>query len=84
MSCQNDKITLFLTEQEAERIQNTVKDRLKNCFHLVGHGRKPRDLKTAIGQATGASLMADMGCAPDADMMPTKGQGGTLPALAVG
>jgi len=84
MSCQNDKITLFLTEQEAERIQNTVKDRLKNCFHLVGHGRKPRDLKTAIRQATGASLMADMGCAPDADMMPTKGQGGTLPALAVG
>lgn len=84
MSCQNDKDTVLMTEQEAARIQNTVKDRLKKCSDLVGHAREPRDLKAAISQATGASLMADMGGAPDADMMQTKGQAGSLPALAVG
>lgn len=84
MTSQNDGNTIFLTEQEAERIRNTVKDRLKKCSELVGHAREPRDSKAAISQATGASLMADMGGAPDADMTQTKGQGGTLPALAVG
>jgi tetratricopeptide (TPR) repeat protein len=66
--------TIFLTEQEAERVRNTVKERLKKCSELVGHSREPRDSKSAISQATGASLMADMGGA----------LGSTIPALAVG
>ncbi|EON63747.1 hypothetical protein W97_02975 [Coniosporium apollinis CBS 100218] len=78
MASQNQENTVFLTEQEAERIRNTAKDRLKKCSELVGHTRGTRDSKTAITQAFGASLMADM------DMTQTKGQGGTLPALAVG
>jgi tetratricopeptide (TPR) repeat protein len=86
MTTQNDGNTVFLTEQEAERIRNTVKDRLKKCSELIGHARKPRDLNAAISQATGASLMADMGGGLDLDMAQTqtKGQEGTLPALAVG
>jgi tetratricopeptide (TPR) repeat protein len=79
-----DGNTIFLTEQEAERIRNTVEDRLKKCSQLAGQAREPRDSKASISQATGASLMADMGGAPDPDMMQTKGRQGTLPALAVG
>jgi tetratricopeptide (TPR) repeat protein len=84
MTSQNGGYAIFLTEQEAERIRTTVKDRVKKCSELVGHAREPRDSKGAISQATGASLMADMGGAPDADMTETKGQGGTLPALGIG
>ncbi|KAI2623227.1 hypothetical protein GGR54DRAFT_597149 [Hypoxylon sp. NC1633] len=84
MTSQNDGNTIFLTEQEAERIRNTVKDRLKKCSETVGHSREPRGSKEdAYRQATGASLMADMG-APDADSAQTQGGGGTIPALAVG
>ena len=78
MASQNQENTIFLTEQEAERIRNTAKDILKKCSELVGHARETRDSKTAISQAIGASLMADM------NMTQTKGQEGTLPALAVG
>lgn len=84
MTSQNKENTVFLTEQEAGRIQKTVKNRVKICTEVVGHAREPRDSKAAISQATGASLMADMGGAPDADLTQTKGKGGTLPALAVG
>jgi tetratricopeptide (TPR) repeat protein len=77
MASQNTN-TIFLTEQESERIRNTAKDTLKKCSELVGHARETRDSKTAISQATGASLMADM------NMSQTKGQGDTLPALALG
>ncbi|KAL9619784.1 MAG: hypothetical protein Q9160_005620 [Pyrenula sp. 1 TL-2023] len=84
MTSKNKENTVFLTEQEAGRIQKTVKDRVEKCAELVGHARESRDSKAAISQATGASLMADMGGAPDADLTQTKGKGGTLPALAVG
>jgi len=74
MPSRNDANTVFLTEQEAERIRNTVKDRLKKCSELVGHAREPRDSVAAHQQATGAALMADMGGRSQE----------TLPALAVG
>ncbi|RKU47094.1 hypothetical protein DL546_001752 [Coniochaeta pulveracea] len=86
MASQHDGNTIFLSEQEAERIRNTVRNRVKECSARVGHEREPRDSQEAIRQATGASLLADMGGAPDPDITQTngRGHGGTLPALAVG
>ncbi|KAK3942908.1 hypothetical protein QBC46DRAFT_379061 [Diplogelasinospora grovesii] len=70
----HDGNTVFLSPQEAERIRNTVKDRLTKCSEVAGNVRETRDVKGSISQATGASLMADTGGA----------QRETLPALAVG
>ncbi|KAK7190032.1 TPR domain protein [Paraphaeosphaeria sporulosa] len=70
--------TVFLTEKEAERIRNTVKETIRKSSELCGHARESRDAKSAISQATGASLMADM------ESMQSSGRGETLPALAVG
>ncbi|KAJ4303016.1 hypothetical protein N0V90_001907 [Kalmusia sp. IMI 367209] len=70
--------TVFLTEKEAERIRSTVKETLKKCSDLHGQSRLPRDAKSAISQATGASLMADM------ESMQSNERGESLPALAVG
>ncbi|KAI1371285.1 hypothetical protein F4677DRAFT_436025 [Hypoxylon crocopeplum] len=83
MTNPHDGNTVFMTEQEAERIRNTARNRLKKCSELVGRPREPRDSGAAIRQATGASLMVDMG-APDADLTQTKGQAGAIPALTVG
>lgn len=66
--------TVYLTEEEVQRIQRTVQDRLAKCSSLAGHAREPRDERDAVSQATGASLMADMGGASQ----------DALPALAVG
>lgn len=74
----NQENTVFLTEKEAERIRNTVKETVKKCSELHGHERETRDAKSAISQATGASLMADM------ESMQSDGRGETLPALGVG
>ncbi|KAF2667782.1 SET domain-containing protein [Microthyrium microscopicum] len=74
MALQNSGNTVFLTEQEANRIRITVQNRSKKCSDLQGTTRESRDFKTAKSQATGASLMADMGGARE----------DTLPALAVG
>lgn len=71
--------TVYLTEQEAKRIRSTAIERTKKCSELGGHGREPRDEKGAISQATGASLMADMG-----DMTMTQAERNALPALIVG
>ncbi|KAI1388563.1 SET domain-containing protein [Hypoxylon trugodes] len=83
MASQPDGNTVFMTEQEAERIRNMVKNRSKKCSELTGNAREPKDLTGAKQQATGASLMVDMG-APDADLAQTKGQGGSFPVLPVG
>ncbi|KAF2655824.1 SET domain-containing protein [Lophiostoma macrostomum CBS 122681] len=83
MASQSQANTIFLTEQEAERIQTTVKERAKKCSELAGQTREFRDAKSAISQATGASLMADMGGAPDPDMADTQGQK-AIPTIAVG
>ncbi|OAL45953.1 hypothetical protein IQ07DRAFT_548041 [Pyrenochaeta sp. DS3sAY3a] len=84
MSTQGDRNTILLTEQEAERIRNSVKERTKKCAEQIGNAREPRDKTAAHQQATGASLMADMGGAPDPDMTQTTGHGDTIPAVAVG
>ncbi|KAL0944744.1 TPR domain-containing protein [Colletotrichum truncatum] len=78
MTGQSDSNTVHLTEREVERIRSTVQDNLDKRSELVGHPREPRDAHGAISQATGASLMQDMG-----NMTGSKGQD-TLPALAVG
>ncbi|KAI8959280.1 SET domain-containing protein [Daldinia sp. FL1419] len=83
MASQQDGHTIFMTEQEAERIRNTAKNRLKKCSELAGNAREKRDETAAKQQATGASLMADMG-APDPDLAQTKGRSGAFPALPVG
>lgn len=70
--------TVFLTEKEAERIRNTIKETVKKSSELHGQARESRDAKAAYSQATGASLMADM------ESMQSDGRGESLPALAVG
>jgi tetratricopeptide (TPR) repeat protein len=82
MAHQNDGYMIYLTEPEAERMRKTAKDRNKWCSKVSGNARTPREAIAAIQEATGASLMADMGGAPDPDM--TQAQGGTLPAFTVG
>lgn len=85
MASPQNRNTIFLTEQETERIRTTVKERVQTCVEQKGNAREPRDKTAAIQQATGASLMADMGGAPDPDMAQTQGQqGDTIPVLAVG
>ena len=85
MATQPDVNTIYLTEQEAERIRNTVKDRIKKCSEQKGNAKEPRDKTTAHQAATGSALMADMGGAPDPDMTETQGKGqSTIPAIAIG
>ena len=80
-----DDNTIYLTEKEAERIKSTVKDRLKKCTEQHGNAKEPRDKTAAHQAATGAALMADMGGAPDPDMMETQGKtANTIPAIGVG
>ncbi|KAF2822589.1 SET domain-containing protein [Ophiobolus disseminans] len=82
MSFQNHENTIYLTEQEVDRIRKTAKERVKKGSEARNDEREQREATPAIQQATGASLMADMGGAPDPDM--TQAQGGTLPAVAIG
>jgi tetratricopeptide (TPR) repeat protein len=82
---QREDNTIYLTEKEAERIQNTVKERLKKCEEQSGNAKEPRDKLAAHQAATGAALMADMGGAPDPDMMQTQGKTSTtIPVIGVG
>jgi tetratricopeptide (TPR) repeat protein len=70
--------TIYLTEQEVERIRNTVKEKVKKCSELEGRAREPRDKQSSIGQAKNASLMADMGGAQE-DALPALGVGSFYP-----
>ncbi|KAH8883496.1 tetratricopeptide [Thozetella sp. PMI_491] len=83
MASRTDGNTVFLTEQEVERIRSTVKDRAKKCSEQAGQAREPRDAKADISQATGMALMADMGEAAF-DLGQEKPKDNTLPALGVG
>ncbi|EOA86547.1 hypothetical protein ACJQWK_08427 [Exserohilum turcicum] len=77
--------TIYLTEQEAERIKTTVEERLKRCTEQNGNARTPRDKTAAHQAATGAALMADMGGAQDPDLLQTQGKtANTIPAIGVG
>ncbi|KAF2017267.1 SET domain-containing protein [Aaosphaeria arxii CBS 175.79] len=82
-STKNDGSTIFLSEQEVSRIRSTVQNRIKQCESIRGQARSPRDKKSSISEATGASLMADMGGMPDPDMA-EGARGAAVPALAVG
>lgn len=84
MASRNKTNTIYLTEQESERIRRTVKDGLKKCSEQIGNVRESREKTAALQQATGASLMADMGGAPDPDLTHMKRGGDTIPAIAVG
>ncbi|KAK1991281.1 tetratricopeptide [Colletotrichum falcatum] len=78
MAHQNSGHTVLLTEQEAQRIRTTVLERQKQCSERKGNAREPRDAHATVSQATGTSLMMDMGS------MAGQGQGDKLPALGVG
>ncbi|KAF2032819.1 SET domain-containing protein [Setomelanomma holmii] len=82
MSLQNHSNTIFLTEQESERIRAAAKNRVRKSSEAKGNERVPREATPSVKEATGASLMHDMGGAPDPDM--TQAQGGTLPSLPIG
>src|SRR5690242_8191264 len=82
---QREDNTIYLTEKEAERIRKTVKERLEKCKEQSGNVKAPRDKLAAHQEATGAALMADMGGAPDPDMMQTQGKTSTtIPVIGVG
>ncbi|KAI4676403.1 uncharacterized protein J4E88_007319 [Alternaria novae-zelandiae] len=82
---QREDNTIYLTEKEAERIQNTIRDRFKKCEEQSGNAKAPRDKLAAHQAATGAALMADMGGAPDPDMLQTQGKTSTtIPVIGVG
>ncbi|KAK1964117.1 tetratricopeptide [Colletotrichum sublineola] len=78
MAHQKDGNTVLLTEQEAQRIRTTVRETQKQCSERRGNAREFRDAHATVSQATGTSLMMDMGS------MAGQGQRDTLPALGVG
>ncbi|GJC99102.1 tetratricopeptide [Colletotrichum higginsianum] len=78
MAHQNGGNTVLLTEQEAQRIRATVQETRKQCSERKGNAREFRDAHATVSQATGTSLMMDMGS------MAGQGQRDTLPALGVG
>ncbi|WQF84415.1 Putative SET domain, tetratricopeptide-like helical domain superfamily, SET domain superfamily [Colletotrichum destructivum] len=78
MAHQNGGNTVLLTEQEAQRIRATVRETRKQCVERKGNAREFRDAHATVSQATGTSLMMDMGS------MAGQGQRDTLPALGVG
>ena len=82
MSLQSAGNTIYLTAREAERIQKLAKDRITQCNKSKDQAREPREATPSIQQATGASLMADMGGAPDPDM--TNAHGGQVPFIVLG
>ncbi|TDZ74843.1 putative protein lysine methyltransferase SET6 [Colletotrichum trifolii] len=69
--------TVLLTEQEAQRIRTTVLKTQEQCSSRRGSAREFRDAHATVSQATGTSLMMDMG-----NMTGQSEE--TLPALGVG
>ncbi|GKT89204.1 TPR domain-containing protein (tetratricopeptide) [Colletotrichum tofieldiae] len=78
MTHQNGGNTVLLTEQEAQRIRATVQETRKKCSERKGNARESIDAHATVSQATGTSLMMDMGS------MTGQGQRDSLPALGVG
>ncbi|UQC86135.1 tetratricopeptide [Colletotrichum lupini] len=78
MAHQNGGNTVLLTEEEAQRIRTTVQESQKKCSTQKGNAREFRDAHATVSQATGTSLMMDMG------QMSGQGQKDTIPALGVG
>jgi len=69
MTSFEDGKTIFITEEEKDRIQNTAKEKVKKCTQFKDDSRKPRDPKPAISQAKGAALLADLN-RPKEDKLP--------------
>ncbi|USW58215.1 Putative SET domain, tetratricopeptide-like helical domain superfamily [Septoria linicola] len=52
--------TIHMTQEESDRMRQTVQTRLKKCKELHGQPRSPREPKGALSEAKQAGLMADM------------------------
>lgn len=75
--------TVFLTEQEADRIRSVIVEGKRKASEVTGNAREPRDAESSIKAATGASLMADMAGGLGSEWQAGAG-GQTLPVLTVG
>lgn len=75
----NSSSTVYFKPVEITRIRETVSSTLQHASHLRGTSRQPRDAASSIGDATAASLMADM-----AGSSRKQSRGETLPVLTVG
>lgn len=75
----NSASTVYFKPVEITRIRETVSSTLQHAAHLRGTPRQPRDAASSIGEATAASLMADM-----AGSSRKQSRGETLPVLTVG
>jgi len=82
MALQTGRQTIYLTEKTAEKIRTTAKERARKIKEVKDNNRQGRDAISSIQNATGASLMADMGSAPD-DPDLVAAQQGTLPAISI-
>ncbi|SMQ54380.1 unnamed protein product [Zymoseptoria tritici ST99CH_3D7] len=58
-SAENGNV-IHMTQEESDRMRETVQNRLRKCQELKGQAREKRDRKDAISFATQSSLMADM------------------------
>jgi tetratricopeptide (TPR) repeat protein len=84
MSSTNSYNPIFLTPEEAERIQKTLKGRLQKCQVFVGQPRVPSDPKTRLNQVATASLLSDIAAAPEPALKAQKGRPDAMVAFAVG
>ncbi|EOO01123.1 putative tpr domain-containing protein [Phaeoacremonium minimum UCRPA7] len=75
--------TLFMTPEESERVQKSVKDRIQKCREQSGQQREPSEPKGLTQQAISSSLMQDFASAAFGLGAPKKSQD-TMVAYAVG
>jgi len=75
--------TLFMTPEESERVQRTVRDRVQKCQEQNGQPRDPSDRKALVEQAVSSSLMQDMTSAAFG-LGPPKSSQETMVAYPVG
>jgi tetratricopeptide (TPR) repeat protein len=52
--------TLFMTEEESNRVRNTIQERIKTCEKITGQPWEPSDPQSLIQAATSTSLMQDL------------------------
>ncbi|KAK4561126.1 hypothetical protein LTR86_005081 [Recurvomyces mirabilis] len=69
MPAHNDQNTILLAEHEVHGIRTGVQAWLERRREVAGTKRQPQDKAMAVREATGASLMLDMGAAPDPDLV---------------
>jgi tetratricopeptide (TPR) repeat protein len=69
MISENDEKTILLAEHEAQNIQDSVRHWLARRKEVAGTRRRSRSPAAAIREATGISLMLDMGGSVDPDLV---------------